>query len=533
MKKPKQFFFISILLFLSIGCSKENNNEETKTNTPKNSVTIAISSEPENGFDPTLGWGHGTTPLIQSTLVEYNEKMEIVYDLATDYNISQDGLNWVFKIRDDVKFTDGTPLTAEDIAFTFTTAKNSASSLDLSSLETCIATNDFEVTFTLNSPTSTFINTMTSIGIVPKNSYSVDYSNNPIGSGPWKLSQWIKGEQLILLANEDYYREVPKIEQANILFMNEDTAFTAAKSGQVDVALTSAALGKNQIEGMTMKDLPTLDNRGITLPVQPTSYYPNENSIPMGNDVTSNLSIRQAIAYGVDREKLAKDAVNGFATPAYSENDGMPWNNPETKIDTDIEKAKKILEEDNWKDTDGDGILEKDNVKAEFTCLYPSGDSTRQALAMAVSSQLLDIGIKMNIEGLSWDQISNKMFSNAVLMGWGEANPYTSYLLFHSKNMLKNDYYNPEGYSNPVVDKYLDNGLQSLNIEDANENWKLSQWDGTTGTAMKGDCPWVWLVNLDHIYYVKNGLNIGNQNLHPHGASWSLLQNLRSWTWEL
>ena len=118
-----------------------------------------------------------------------------------------------------------------------------------------------------------------------------------------------------------------------------------------------------------------------------------------------------------------------------------------------------------------------------------------------------------------------------MLMGWGSSNPYTSYLLYHSGNMLRDDYYNPEGFSDPTVDRYLDAALHAATTEEANEQWQLAQWDGTTGTAMKGDCPWVWLVNIQHLYYVRDGLDIGQQQLHAHGASWSLLQNLRDWSW--
>ena len=87
-------------------------------------------------------------------------------------------------------------------------------------------------------------------------------------------------------------------------------------------------------------------------------------------------------------------------------------------------------------------------------------------------------------------------------------------------------------YSNETVDKYMDEALESSDLESSYDLWKKAQWDGTTGTAMKGDCPWVWLVNMQHLYYVRNGLDIGDQQLHAHGASMPLLQNLKSWSWK-
>lgn len=541
-KKTFSLLFIAaFLLTLCMGCSEPAETVSVPVNSTgnmqqsadiKEEVIIAISSEPENGFDPTVGWGHGTTPLIQSALVEYTLDMQIVNDLAAAYEISADGLRWVFTLRQDAYFTDGQQVTAADVAFTYQTAKNSQSALDLTCMQSCEVTGEFEVTFTLSAPTSTFIHTVATIGIVPEHAYSTDYANHPVGSGPWKFVQWNKGEQLILEANEDYYGTVPEIKKATLVFMDADAAFAAAKAGQVDVALTSATHATQEITGMRLEAVTTLDNRGFTLPTAPADGRTTESGHPIGNNVTSSLAIRQAMAYGIDREQIARDAVNGFGDPAYSENDGMPWNNPAVQIETDVEKAKQILADDGWEDLDGDGILEKNGLKAEFTCIYPSGDSVRQAVAMAAAQQVKELGIQIHVEGTSWDDISKRMFSDAVLMGWGSSNPYTSYLLYHSDNMLGEDYYNPEGYSSDVVDGYLDAALHAGDLETAYEQWRLAQWDGTTGTAMQGDCPWVWLVNIQHLYYVREGLDIGTQQLHAHGDSWTLVQNLRDWEWQ-
>ena len=542
MKKQMVSLLLSTAMILGLmtgcgGAGKETHTadlsqtEKVGESEGRGEVIISISSEPDS-LDPCMGWGHGTTPLVQSTLVEYKQDMSFRNDLATEYHLSEDGLVWTFKIRDDVKFTDGEALTASDVVFTFNTAKSSQSSLDLTFMDKVEAPDDVTVIFTLKKPTSTFLNTVATVGIVPEHAYDEDYGMHPIGSGPFKFVQWNKQEQLILEANEDYYGTVPAMKKVIIVFQDEDAAFAAVKAGQVDIGLTAATLATNEIEGYKVEAITTVDNRGLTLPVSPAEGKMTESGYPYGNDVTCHIEIRQALAYGIDREMIADAALNGFATPCYSENDGFPWNNPEVKIETDADYAKQLLADAGWADTDGDGIVEMDGLKAEFTCLYPSGDSVRQAIAMAAAQQAKTLGILMNVEGTSWDDISKRMFSEAVCMGWGSSNPYTTYCLFHTDNMLKDDYYNPEGYSNPVVDGYLNGAMEALTVEEANKNWQLSQWDGTTGTAMKGDCPWVWLVNIHHLYYAREGLNIGEQQLHAHGSSMPLLQNLKDWTWE-
>ena len=496
----------------------------------KDSVVIAIGSEPET-LDPTKGWGHGNAPIVQSTLVKYNSELNFENDLTTGYELSDDGLVWTFTLRDDAYFTDGEKLTAADVAFTLETAKAAQGSVDLTYMESAVAKDDSTVVVTLSKPTSILLNTLASVGIVPEHAYGEDYGVDPIGSGPYKFVEWRAQEQIVFTANENYYGGEPAIKKVTIVFMSEDAALAAVQSGQVDVAYSTATLGSTAVEGYHVEALTSADNRGFTLPVLPDEGKTTESGAPIGNDVTSKLEIRQAIAYAIDRQKVAEVALNGFGRPAYSENDGMPWNNPEVVIETDVDYAKKLLADAGWVDTDGDGIVEKDGLKAEFNCVYPGGDSVRQAVAMATAEQVLAVGIKINVEGTSWDDIMKRMFSEAVMMGWGSAIPNETYYLYRSEGALLDDFYNPEGYMNETTDAYLAAAMEALTPEEANKNWQLVQWDGSTGTAMKGECPWVWIVNLDHVTFVRDGLSIGKQSIHPHGHGVPLIQNLQDWEW--
>ena len=219
-----------------------------------------------------------------------------------------------------------------------------------------------------------------------------------------------------------------------------------------------------------MEAVTSADNRGFTLPILPDEGRTTETGAPIGNDVTCNIEIRQAIAYAIDRQLVADVVLNGFGRPAYSENDGMPWNNPEVVIETDVEYAKQLLADAGWADTDGDGIVEKNGLKAEFSCIYPTGDSVRQAVAMAASEQLKAIGINIIVEGTSWDDIMQNMFSDAVVMGWGSAIPNETYYLYRSEGALLDDFYNPEGYMSEVTDGYLNAAMAALTPEEANAN---------------------------------------------------------------
>lgn len=510
--------------------SQDAPNEAKPTST-KDSVVIVIGTEPET-LDPTKGWGHGNAPIVQSTLVKYTADLTFENDLAVNYTLSDDGLTWTFTIRDDAFFTDGEKVTASDVAFTLETAKAAQGSVDLTYMVSAVAKDDTTVEVTLSQPTSIFLNTVASVGIVPEHAYSEDYGTNPMGSGPYKFVEWRPQEQLVFTANENYYGGAPAIKDVTVLFMSEDAALAAVQSGQADVAYSTATLGKTQVDGYHVEAIVSADNRGFTLPMTPNEGQTSVSGYPVGNNVTCHKEIRQAIAYAIDRQLVADAILNGFGRPAYSENDGMPWNNPEVVIETDVDYAKKLLADAGWADADGDGIVEKDGVIAEFNCIYPAGDSVRQAVAMASAEQLLNIGIRVNVEGVSgWDEITTRMFTDSVMMGWGSAIPNETYYLYRSDGALYDDFYNPENYRNDVTDGYLNAAMEALTVEDANKNWRLAQWDGSTGTAMQGECPWVWIVNLDHVTFVRDGLSIGDQPIHGHGHGLPLIQNLQEWSW--
>lgn len=500
----------------------------------KTEVTIGFSSEGDS-FDPCTGFGYTGSPLY-SNLVKVNGDNQLENDLATEYHVSDDSLTWTFKIRDDVTFTNGEALKASDVAFTFRTAKEKASYMDLTMIESCNALDDTTVEFKMTKPCVTFIYTIAQMGIVPEHAYSDKFgleASEIIGSGPYKMTQWDKGQQFILEANENYYGEQPQIKKAIVLIQEEDARFVAAQAGEVDIALTSATLATTPIKGMHVKEVKSVDNRGITLPTVPDEGKVTEDGYKIGNTITSDINVRKALCYGIDRQKIIDEALNGFASPAYSECDGMPWWNSESVIETDIDYAIERLEQSGWKDTDGDGIREKDGTKLAFNLMYFAGDSMRQAVAMSVANQAKEnMGFDIHVEGVSADDTIKRMFSEPMIMGWGSDSPMTSYMLYHSSNAGKTDFYNPEFYTSKKTDEYLDKAMNSLMIEDSYEWWQKAQWDGETGTSMKGEAPWAFYVNMTHLYYAKDGLNIGKQRIHAHGQAWPLIANLAEWTWE-
>ena len=512
------------------GADAQNAQEQSAAQTDTVVVAMGPTSEPEAGFDPAFGWGAGEhvhEPLIQSTLTVTNTDLTIGYDLATDYSVSEDGLTWTVTIRDDTYFTDGEQLTAEDVAFTYNTVKQTSSVNDFTMLDHAEATDDTTVVFHMTRPFSIWPYTMAVVGIVPEHAYdSATYGIHPVGSGRYMLEQWDRGQQIILTANPNYYGEQPKMQRVIILFMEEDAAFLAAQAGQVDVAYTSATYSGETVEGYSLAAYDSVDNRGINLPAVPAGTDSEGRAV--GNDFTADVRVRRAINIGIDRQEMIDHVLNGYGTPAYSICDQLPWYNEASEVEYDPEEAAALLDEAGW--TLGeDGVRMKDGVRAELNLLYSNGDSVRQALVADLANQLGELGIACTIEGVGWDTAYDRALSEPLLWGWGAHTPMELYNIYHTIGETGSAQYSP--YSNPAVDAYMDKALASADLEQSYELWRKAQWDGTTGVTKDGDIPWVWLVNVSHLYWVRDGLQIAEQKIHPHGHGWSIVNNVDQWSW--
>lgn len=487
--------------------------------------------EPEAGFDPILGWNYYAEPLIQSTLLKMTRGMEYENDLAKSWDANSDFTEYTVKLRDDVKFTDNTTLDAEDVAFTYNEAKASGASLDLSSMDNATAVDKNTVKFELNKPDSTFIDKMAYIGIVPSDSYNNEtYGANPVGSGPYKFVQWDKGQQVILEKNPDYYGKQPKFNKLTILFEQNDAAFNAVKNNEVDVGAVPLAYANETVDGYTMFLQDTIDVRGISLPMENNTGKTTEDGNPIGNNVTSDKAIREALNYGIDRTAISEGALNGFGYPNF---DGiahqLPWANKEAAIDDgDVDKAKQILKEGGWEDTDGDGIVEKDGLKASINVYYPSDASERQAIAVTVAEQAKEFGIEVNATGSNWDEMDAIKSTDPIVWGFGSTDPSTMWSEYYSDQAAVG-YNNPSLINNSAVDAHIDNAMKSDRNSSFAE-WSAVSWDGNTGISPKGDAAWLWVGEIKYGYFVDDSLDISNdtQLLQPHGGD--IFGNIYDWT---
>lgn len=530
---------LSFALLLS-GCSVKPptpspaSNTQTTSDEKKEELVLAVGKTDTGLFDPKKGWGtHAQIRLTHSSLMRIDSDVNFVPDLAKSYEVSTDGLTWTFPLREDVKFSNGEPVTAEDVKFTYEMLQEDGVSFDLSFMKSIEIRDGNTVVITLTQPRSTFVNQLTEIGIVPKDLYDDNYSNNPIGSGPYKVVQYNDGQQIILEYNDYWYGSKPQFKKLTLLLLAEDAALAAAKAGEADIVSVPPAFAEQKIDGMKLLRFESIDSRGISMPTQKSGGKGkiNENDVNVGNDVTADLAIRKALTIGLSRDSIIDIALNGYAQKAYSICDSLPWFNENTIIqDGNIAEAEKILANAGWVDANNDGIVEKDGQKAEFDLLFNSSDQLRSDMSLAVADMAKEFGIQINAKGMTWDEIFVKGKENAVMWGGGRHHPHQLYTMYHS-SVINQGYSNMPHYINHIVDDYLDKALQATTQEEANKYWKLAQWDGSTGFSALGETPIIWLARVDHLYLADEKLDVGKQPIHSHGHEWALFGNITDWTW--
>ena len=437
------------------------------------------AGEPETGFNPLTGWGCGHlnfNPLIQSTLLTSDENGDFV----------------------------------GDVAFTFNEARQSNSELDMSNLEEAKAVNDTTVEFKLKKAQSSFVYDLRYIGIVPEEGYNNEtYGANPIGSGPYKLKQWDKGQQAILEVNDNYYGKKPYFTQLTILFPEEDTAFELVKSHQADVVQAPFTSLNQTVDGYKLINYTSPRAQGLSLPYLNNTGLTTDNGHAVGNNVTADKAIREALNIGIDRTSIINSVYKGYGKVEYSGVDSQVYANNDSKVtDNNPQEAKNILEQAGWVDTNGDGIREKDGKNASFKLYYSSKDQSRQSLATVISEQAKPLGINIELVGTDWDTI---------------------YQQYHSKeNFTEDDYMNPNAYNSSEVDAILEEALSSTNQNESNNLWAKAAYTGNGGFGPKGDAPWLWVADYNYCYFVKDGINMGKEPIMGQ----DYLANICDWTRE-
>lgn len=361
-------------------------------------------------FDPRLGnniTSYYLCPLVFSGLIYLDNGLEVNPDLATNWEISDDGLTYTFYLREGIKFHDGSDLTAADIKYTYdmeTDPDFGAKNASLyTSLESVDVINDYTVQFNLNSPCAAFL-TYCDLGIVPENAdEDPEWLNHPIGCGPYQFVSRDPDVSISLAAFADYWDGEPAIKNIVIKVISESSTRVAAlEAGDVDM-IYSTIVPSDVIRLRDDSRFVVDETSGIAL---------TQLSFSVASGVMGEEAVRAALMQLVDKELISEtfyEGVNGVADCVLINN---TWSYPENGdfYTFDPEAALATLAEAGWTDHDGDSWLDRDGAKLTFTLCTHAEDSTRIQICEFLQNQWQSYGIDVQLETYEWSVFYPKLF---------------------------------------------------------------------------------------------------------------------------
>lgn len=438
-------------------------------------LVAAIAGEPDQ-LDPNKTSAYFSFEVLENvydTLVEPDANLEMRPALAESWDVSTDQRTWTFHLRHGVKFHDGSPLTADDVVYTYRRIiDEELSNVDkLSAVTEVRAADPSTVVIQLKQPTP---NLLTNLGgfkgmaiVQRENVESGQIATHPIGTGPFAFENQKSGDSISLKANPDYWGGAPGVSGVIFRFIPEkSTALSALQAGEVDWTDAIPTQRVTQLK----------DDDSLNLAVTPSNDYwylaLNEAREPW-NDVR----VRQAIAYGIDRDAIVAATSYGTATAnQLAIPDGSFWYTDYDRFRYDVEEAKRLLAE---------ADASPKNLDMLVTNEYPETVTAAQIIA----DNLAPLGITVDIRTVdfaTWLDEQNSGHFDMLMMGWlGNIDPDDYYYAQHHTNGTSN----AQKYSNPEVDRLLDAGRTETNQDARADIYRKAS------TTIADECSYIYLYN--------------------------------------
>jgi peptide/nickel transport system substrate-binding protein len=424
--------------------------------------------------NPTYGWyGYNLRYLIYDTLVEEAGISNFIPGLAETWDVSDDGLVWTFKIREGVTFHDGTPLNAEEVAWSLNWTleyEPETFSFYLANFEEIVALDDTTLQVTLSDPVGNMEYLLMYVWILPRSVWEgMTYDDimefedlsAGIGTGPYKLVEWVEGEYLILEANEDYWRGAPAIDRMVWQeFATEDAMVQALQAGEIDVA-----------DDIPRTAVPTLqDAENIEVPIMESTVI-DELILNSHEDGTQPASlndpaVRLAIAHAIDKQQIVNVAFLGYAEPAtvVIPTSMGDWHNSEIQgIPFDLAEGNRILDEAGYLDSDNDGVREDPEGNPLEYRLNSEDGATETRILEIIADGLAQIGISAPPSPMDPDSLIALYPAfdfDLILWGWGlDPDPDFAMLIFTCDERAEGGW-NDSGYCDEEFDEmYIQQGI--------------------------------------------------------------------------
>lgn len=429
---------------------------------------------------------------------EFDCALKALPGMATEWAWSEDGKVLSMTLRDDLTWEDGTRVTAEDIAFTYElVADPQVASARVASIERMVPgampkivdPTHIEWHFTEAYDRDTQMAHATSLTLVPKHVLSAadrptlrghEMGKKPLSYGPWRLADWKPNSLIVLEPNPNFTGPAdlkPKLNRVIFRILPEySTRLIELESGKVDM-----------MQGITVADADKLRQKNPEIRLVRRGWRSNDYiAWNLQHDIFKDVRVRRALAHAVDIDGMIAKLLTSSTGEAYARR-AIGTVTPELcgvhnddiqPFPYDPEKAKQLLAEAGWKDTNNDGILDKDGKPFEFTLSTNTGNKRRADIQVLVQAQLERIGIKVHLEKAE----SNAFFENmrkkrfdAAVAGWSAALFVDPTPIWHCDTEERKYEFNFVSYCNPEVDALMEKGLLTPDPAEAAPIWKEVQ----------------------------------------------------------
>jgi len=493
----KNFFVLSMLLFLTLSCTKKI--EKGYSGEQGGTLIVGLLDEPSS-LIPLYPSMEGQSPIVTKLfepLHKIGKDGKIKPGLATSWIYSEDLKSITYHIRNNAKWWDGKPITADDIIHTYNLMKDPKTgypgAYSLRYIDKVEKVDEHRVKFTFK---GIYADELLNSNVYPlpfhkikseKNIKESFFNFEPVGDGPFKLDKWVKGNRIELISNSNYYLGRPPLNKIVYWFAPSiDALLDEVKIGHLDVAPNLPPGNYKDIKGYKK------------IISQGNSYtYIGWN---LKNALLKNKNVRKALTEAIDRKKIIKAVLSGYGKVSTGPIVPANW-----AYDKDIKSlpynpddAKKILASIGWKDRNRDGYLDKKRKRFKFTLIVDENDPIRKPVANMIAKDLKKIGIKVNVKPLKTSDFITKLFQrkfDAYILGWTVTNELDPTPIWSSKGI-----YNFVGYRNSEIDELIESGILSLDRKRGKELWKKFQ------EKIVADIPYTFLYVPQSITLLKSNV---------------------------
>jgi peptide/nickel transport system substrate-binding protein len=417
---------------------------------------------------------HDIGNLIYSNLVRTDKELRLEGELAERWEVSTDEMTITFHLRKGVKWHDGEELTADDVDFTYRYMIDpktpTAYAESFRQIKHAKVVDRYTYRVTYEKP---YAPALLSWGmwILPRHILEAPWkagvdprttqqNRHPVGSGAYLFKEWKTGEKVVLEANPNYFEGRPYFNRVVYrIIPDQSTIFLELKARNVDMS------GLSPIQYRRQTDYPAFRKNFYKYQYLANGYaYLGFNLLdPRFQD----KRVRQAMAYAINKQEIIEGVLLGLGRPAVGPyKPGTWWYRDDIQpFPFDPERAKALLAEAGWKDSDGDGILDRDGRPFSFTVRTNQGNLVRQQTAEIIQRRLRAVGIDVKIHIVEWAAFINTFIKKkdfeGIILGWGLGLDPDQYDIWHSSKTGP-DELNHISYKNPKVDALLEAGRRTF-----------------------------------------------------------------------